>query len=112
MHPEAHAAMSGRDLMLSLAQELRSLHELARKLAAAPTSSDRSAVIAAQGQDVLEQTLDELAAFLARSADAFPDEPLPQLGPAFAGIRLAALARRLAGGIAAPVDAEGDMELF
>lgn len=114
--PALRSQPSGSDLASALALELRSMRDLARSLPIASAGSDRDGVMAAQGQDLLEQTLDELASFLERSADKFGDEPLGDLQPALSRIGLAALAERLVGGKVAPAGggtmAEGELELL
>lgn len=103
--------LRARGLVLSLAQELRTLQRLVGELpAAAPVGS--AGVALAQNQDLVEQTLGELADFLAAAGPSFADQPLRGLQPALDAIRLAALAERLGGTADATREADGEMELL
>lgn len=102
---------SGRDLALALALEMRALCDLSHRLPL-PDGLGHAAMVAAQDQDRLAQTLEELALFLERTADGFGAEASPLFRPALERIRLQALAARLAGADASPQEAGGDLELL
>lgn len=114
-----HAATTTTDdaipmdtLIERVADELQALARLARDMPGPAGTGDRETVIAAQSQDLLEQTLVELSRFLRAGLGGTGSERRVELGAALADIRLSALAARLSGAPQA-VDARGgDLDLF
>ncbi len=108
------AAIPAPELLGRLGAELADLAATVERLhvlAGAPAATDPAYVVAVQSLDAVEQTLRNLAGFLAALAPAMPAQPL-DAGPALATITLADLAVRLAGNATPPTPATGDCELF
>ncbi len=99
-------------LLDRIADEMRGLAVLARDLPLPAGLGDDAAVVAAQNQDLLEQTLDDLSAFLRLSARGVCGSARADVGPALGTLRLSALAARLSGGRAPAGEAAGDLDLF
>ena len=108
------AAIPAPELLGRVGAELADLAATVERLhvlAGAPAASDPAYVRAVQSLDAVEQTLRNLAGFLAALAPAMPAQTL-DAGPALATVTLADLAARLAGNATPPNPAPGDCELF
>lgn len=101
------------ELLDRLAREIGGLAQTAREMPIPMGLSDAEAIVAAQKQDLLEQTLDDLSLFLRASAESVCSSAQTDMGPALGTLRLSALAARLAGGEQVPADETGgDLDLF
>ncbi|MEP9400167.1 hypothetical protein, partial [Mesorhizobium sp. KR2-14] len=105
MPTAATAAIPAPELLGRLGAELADLAATVERLhvlAGAPAASDPAYVQAVQSLDAVEQTLRNLAGFLAALAPAMPAGQTLDAGPALATVTLADLAARLAGNATLP----------
>lgn len=107
-----HEPLTVGTLLDRIADEIGGLARVAREIPAPVGLADDAAIVAAQKQDLLEQTLDDLSAFLRMSAAGVCGSAKADVGPALKGLRLSALAARLSGARAPAVEAAGDLDLF
>ncbi|WP_182085038.1 hypothetical protein [Aureimonas sp. ME7] len=105
-------ALTSAQLLARVATELAALAQLVRDLPSPGGSLDAAALAKAQDQDLAEQTLRELSAFLHASAPHFDAETRRDLSGPLSEVRLAKLAQSLTGCLAATPETSGDIDFF